>query len=990
MPELPWATPFQDVLEGLLRALSIYVIPLVIGLVTVFALLFWHSQYDAEKPQNLPMRVLPNSDVGLTPEAAAAALGKQPLVQFHDTRLSEEPVWFAFELPATLTGPSAIEFPSRHAVAVACWDAASLIPVGSASRADTEAKGMLGPIKAGFGLQSVAPGDKLLCSARFVGPARLLVSLWPAPQLDATVLEFHRNMGLLEGGLVVLAVFVLMTALINRQGIYVLFAAWLVVTLRVGAISAGWDVQWLGRTVPEQWLTPSRAVTLAAYAFVTLTLYINLFQDDLERSRFGPWLRLAQWLTLPLLLGSLTLPYRVYLPITWVFTGVGLVLMCASLVSIVLKTRSRVAMWYGASLGLTFLSSLSEIVAAAYGIKALVGTVNHVTAALSSSLLAALAIAEQMRQEHEQRLAAQAELQHTYDAMPLALFTLDPQGHFVAANPALRQLLGPVVLDGGEHAPTTWREMFGDAAWLQLYKMVSAGRETETEFGTTLRTSDGVRRLLVRATLARERIEGSLQDVTEKAEANEHLRFLAHNDPLTKVLNRRGIELELNKAMAALQCGEPMAVAYLDLDRFKLINDLFGHSAGDEVLQQVCARVSHVLSDAMRVGRVGGDEFVIVFPCVRISLATLICRGIIDSIGGTAYHVGERAFHVRGSIGLIEVMPGTSVKDVVSTADRACREAKDGHHQNLVVYEKDSRGFREHETEIKLVDRLSSDQQIEGMYIEMQPIMSLSTPMESLNFEVLLRMRDPDGAMVPTERLITAGENSGRMGMIDRWVLNQVLQWLQRHRAQLPRTQFVCLNLSGASLNDESFMEDVYRLLRQNLDIAGWLCLEITESVALHDLENTRRFIDTVRSYGAKVALDDFGAGYTSFSYLKDLPADLLKIDGSFIVNMNRHPANVAIVEAVVNLARNLGMKTIAEWAEDMETVQTLVEIGVDYVQGFAISRSQPADALLEGVSSASFIRDPALSSYVQNLQPHVFEVGAEELGVAPGTDQLH
>ncbi|MDP3519201.1 MAG: EAL domain-containing protein [Hydrogenophaga sp.] len=990
MPPRSWATPFQAALEKLLRALSIYVIPLVIGLVTVLAMVFWHSQYEADRPQTLGMRVLPVSDAGQTPEAAAAALRSQPLVQFHDTRLSEAPVWFQFEVPSVLAAPSAIEFPSRHAVSLACWDATRLTPLGSASRAEAAAVGVLSPVKAGFGLQSVAAGDKLLCSGSFVGPARLQVALWPAAQLDATVFEFHRNMGLLEGGLVVLAVFVLMTALINRQGIYVLFAAWLVVTLRVGAISAGWDVQWLGRTVPEQWLTPSRAVTLAAYAFVTLTLYNNLFRDDLERSRFGPWLRLAQWLTLPLLVGSVTLPYRVYLPITWVFTSVGLVLMCASLVRIVFKTRSRVAMWYGASLGLTFLSSLSEIVAAAYGMKALVGTVNHVTAALSSSLLAALAIAEQMRQEHEQRLAAQAELQHTYDAMPLALFTLDPQGHFVAANPALRQLLGPVTLDDGDAPPSTWREMFGDAAWLQLYKMVSAGRETEAEFGTSLRTSEGVRRLLVRATLARERIEGSLQDVTEKAQANEHLQFLAHNDPLTKVLNRRGIELELNKAMASLQQGEPMAVAYLDLDRFKLINDLFGHSAGDEVLQQVCARVSNVLSGAMRVGRVGGDEFVIVFPSVRISLATLICRGIIDGIGGAAYHVGERAFHVRGSIGLIEVMPGSSVKDVVSTADRACREAKGGHHQGLVVFEKDSRGFREHETELKLVERLSSDQQIEGMYIEMQPIMSLSTPMESLNFEVLLRMRDPDGAMVPTDRLITAGENSGRMGMIDRWVLNQVVQWLQRHRAQLPRTQFVCLNLSGASLNDESFMEDVYRLLQKNLDIAGWLCLEITESVALHDLENTRRFIDTVRSYGAKVALDDFGAGYTSFSYLKDLPADLLKIDGSFIVNMNRHPANVAIVEAVVNLARNLGMKTIAEWAEDMETVQTLVEIGVDYVQGFAISRSQPAEALLQGLSSAGFIRDPALSSYVQNLQPHVFEVGAADLGVAPAIDHLH
>jgi diguanylate cyclase (GGDEF)-like protein len=980
-------------LDGLLWALSVYVVPLVIGVVTVLALLFWHSDYQAKAATPLKLQVLADTEGQLAPQAAQSALAGRPWVAHHDTDLSEAPVWFRFEVPAQGPDPEAIEFPSRHALEVACWNEPQLLSLGRASRVEGASPGGdITPIKSGFALRSVAPGEQVLCNGRFVGPARLSVVLWNASDLAANVLEFHRNMGLLEGGLVVLAIFVLMTALINRQAIYVLFAAWLVVTLRVGAISAGWDVQWLGRAVPAEWLTLSRAITVSAYGFVTLTLYNNLFRDDLSRSRFGPWLRLAQWLTVPLMVASVTLPYRIFLPITWVFTGVGLVLMCASLVHIVLRTRSRVAMWYGASLGATFLSSLSEIVAAAYGAKALIGTVNHVTAALSSSLLAALAIAEQMRQEHEQRLQAQAELQHTYDAMPLALFTLDLQGRFVAVNPAFTALMGPIHLVGDDgQGGDSWAQKFGADAWLKLYGMVTEGEQTETEFDAPFGEAGGKRpRLLVRATQARERVEGSLQDVTEKALANANLQFLAHNDPLTKVLNRRGTERELDQAMALMAQGQPMAVAYLDLDRFKLINDLFGHSAGDEVLQQVCARIKNVLSGAMRIGRVGGDEFVIVFPNARIGLAALICRGIVDGIGGSPYRVGERSFHVRGSIGLIEVMPGTSVKDLVSTADRACREAKAGHHNGLVVYEKDSRGFLEHETEIKLVERLSTDQQIDGLYIEMQPIMSLAAPRDSLNFEVLLRMRDPNGAQVPTDRLIAAGENSGRMGMIDRWVLNHVLHWLHTHRAKLPRTQFVCLNLSGASLNDETFMQDVYGMLEDNADIAGWLCLEITESVALHDLENTRRFIDTVRSYGAKVALDDFGAGYTSFSYLKELPADLLKIDGSLVVNINRHPANVAIVEAVVSLARNLGMKTIAEWAEDLETVQTLVEVGVDYVQGWAISRSQPAEVLLEADSSASFIRDPQLEAYVANLRPEVFEIGPADFVGGVGSGQVH
>jgi EAL domain-containing protein (putative c-di-GMP-specific phosphodiesterase class I) len=375
-----------------------------------------------------------------------------------------------------------------------------------------------------------------------------------------------------------------------------------------------------------------------------------------------------------------------------------------------------------------------------------------------------------------------------------------------------------------------------------------------------------------------------------------------------------------------------------------------------------------VLSGSMQMGRVGGDEFVIVMPDTRIPLATLICQGIVGSIGGTPYRVADKAFHVRGSVGLIEVAPGTKIKDAVSTADRACREAKGGHAQGLVVYEKNAVAFHDHEAELKLVERLSTNAATDGLYLEMQPIMSLSAPHDSLNFEVLLRMRDAEGKVVPTDRVIAAGENSGRMSVIDRWVLSTTLAWLNTNSTKLRNTRFICLNLSGASLNDEKFMHDVFGMLAQNIHLAGHLCFEITESVALHDLDNTRRFIDKVRSYGAKVALDDFGAGYTSFSYLKELPADLLKIDGSFIVSMNKHPANVAIVEAIVNLARNLGMRTVAEWAEDYATVKTLVEIGVDYVQGWAIARPQAPERLLAATSSASFIQDEEMARYAYTL----------------------
>jgi EAL domain-containing protein (putative c-di-GMP-specific phosphodiesterase class I) len=308
------------------------------------------------------------------------------------------------------------------------------------------------------------------------------------------------------------------------------------------------------------------------------------------------------------------------------------------------------------------------------------------------------------------------------------------------------------------------------------------------------------------------------------------------------------------------------------------------------------------------------------------------------------------------------------MKDAVSTADRACREAKDGHNEGLVVYKRGSNAFHEREAELNLVERLSGPNATEGMFLEMQPIMSLSAPNESLNFEVLLRMREADGRVSPAGPLIAAAEKSGRAGVIDRWVLSTTLAWIEDNTESLKNTRFVCMNLSGASLNDERFVQDTLEILARYPHVAERLCMEITESVALHDLDNTRRFIDQVRAFGVKVALDDFGAGYTSFSYLKELPADVLKIDGSFIVNINAHPANVAIVEAIVNLAVNLGMKTIAEWAEDAATVRTLAELGVDYVQGYAIARSQPPEKLLAASSAASFIKSEDVLQLVRTL----------------------
>jgi diguanylate cyclase (GGDEF)-like protein/PAS domain S-box-containing protein len=954
----------NSAVNGLLFAFSVYGVPIAIAVVSVLALFVWDSQYPSGEAAALEFRAMEQAGPDFGPAQARAMLAGAKSVLYQDTKRSEAPFWFTFSTRPAPAGERAdIEFPSRHARSTACWNAADLSPIGNAN--GTETTGWFEHAKAGSAIQLSQPelAKTLICRAVFSGPARLSIVQWPATQLEAAIQKYNRSSGLLDGGIILLSIFVLVTAIINREWTYVVFAAWLIANLRLAAISSGWDMQWLEHTIPESWTFPLRKLTAAAYYTLTVTLFSMLFREELRRIGYAALLRAVQWSCVPLLFAAIALPFAVWLPWLWTLTTAGVTILVFLLVRILLITRSTVAMWYAGAIAVTLGASLYEVAAAALGVQGLIGSVNFVTASLSSSLLAALAIAEQMRQERLARMRAQAELRSTYEAIPIGLFTLDTQGNLLRGNPALNRMLG---FDPSRGAQRHWSELFEPGAWERLQEKVRGGHPEMEIRG--LATDDGEPKLfLVKATVANDRIEGSLQDVTERAKATARLRFLAEHDPLTGVLNRRGIEKAFDDAMRGLTDEHSLALAYLDLDRFKLINDLYGHLAGDEVLKQVCGRVKDALAPGQELGRIGGDEFVILFRDATFASAKAVCHGIVDRIVTLPYRTSDKAFQVKGSIGLVELAGGIQVKDAISAADRACREAKKGLHGDLVAYEKGSPIFTERQEELRLVEHLGAGVAPEGLFLVMQPIMSVNAPFESLNFEILLRMREANGSISPAWKIISAAENNGRSGVIDRWVMSNTLEWLDAHHEQLERTRFACMNLSGASLNDERFIADAFAMLSQHRRAAQKLCVEITESVALHDLDNTRRFIDKVRGFGAKIALDDFGAGYTSFSYLKELRADTLKIDGNFVVGINGHPANVSIVEAIVQLARNLGMKSVAEWAEDQATVETLVEVGVDYIQGFVIARPQMPEAILAAQSSAGFISDPKMAGYVRD-----------------------
>jgi diguanylate cyclase (GGDEF)-like protein len=936
------AATAQAALTHILRVAACYVIPAGIALATLAAVFFWQDEYRFDDNLALRIRVLAQDDKMATPQAALARLQAQAPVAAFETRRAETPFWFSYEPVYRVGVPGVIEFPSRHAVDLACWDTDGMAMIGHAARnvPDSATRPTLTAAKAGFALRLMFMPAQLLCRATFAGPGHLNVVQWSTDDFARSVDQYHRKSGLLDGGMIILALFMVIMAAVERRLLYLVFAGWLVLNLRIGAMMAGWDYQWLGQIIPPDALMASQRVTVVLFAMSLLTLYQMLLGEYLMRLRQQLPLRAVQWLCLPTLVAAVTLPYSVFVPLLWTLVVLGIAVITLDLLRILFVARSRVAICFAAALMVSFVSGLARILAEAFDLRALADMTDSVTAALVSTLLAALAVAERVRIERVQSLAVDVGSRHAWHAVPAALFTLDLAGCFVSANPALRTMMQGAAIDCGL---TRWETFFSAGSWRRLQALAADGQLAEMD----LEEQHGARRFMVRATMADGRIEGVLDDITEAVQARDALQRMACRDPLTGVLNRRGIDEAFAQSGGMLDAGRPLALAYLELDRLALLSDLYGRGAGDEVLKQVCERIGTVLSVGQQVGRIGGDAFVVLMPHTPLVMATATCSDIVARIGSAPYLVGDKAFTVRATLGLIEVSAGMLMADAIASADRACRDARARSGGSAVAHA--------HAAEEELVARLSSPNATEGMFLEMQPVMALAAPWESLNVSVMLRMREADGSILRASPILAAALKSGRAGVIDRWMLTTTLAWIERHAAQLPPVYFACIKISGAALNDEIFVLELMAILRQYAAVAPHLCITIAEAVALQDLDNTRRFMAQLRAFGVLVALDEFGAALTSFAWLKEVPADLLKIDGALVDDITVRPASAAIVETIVLMARKLGIRTAAVGANDVATLQLLGKLGVDYVQGDALARAQPFEAMLGVSSSAGF-----------------------------------
>lgn len=932
------------VIQKVLFWFSSGVVPIALVVATVLAYLSWAPQFPAAEPEALIFQAKIFAP-GASMEDARAELVGTPEVNRFPTRLSEEPVWYQFQVPAR-AGGVAIELPSRHAFDVQCWSGSESFGSAHRNRVTTGRLSAEGP---GFVFR-IGPGATnlpILCRTLFAGPGRLEVNAWDPKSFEVYVDRFSWRQGILEGAIAALFCFVLITALITKDGVYFVFAAWLLCNLRMAALSAGADFYWFEHVIPSWLLYPSRKLTLLAYFVVSITLFSMLLSENLTRRGHRMAILAIEWASIALIGAALVLPYGAFLKLTWALGTPACLVAIVLSVRVYFLTRSPVAAMYAGALTLILCGNLAEIGAAALNADWILNVVNSVTAAAGSSLLAALAVGHRIRTELEQKESAERALEATYNEVPIGLFTADRNGRMIRINPAMAAMLNTPL-----QRPGSWDSHFVEGAFKDITDHLQAHNPCEYVATWPFRGSEHT--FAIRASLAENLVEGSLHEITEAVKATRALEFLANHDPLTECLNRRGIE----QAFQQFGFGGPNCVAYLDLDRFKIINDTYGHATGDEVLRQICRRIADAVRGEGSLGRMGGDEFIVVFATTPISVAVRICRKIIDEVGQTLdFH--DKAVRVSVGVGLIEIPKGMNATDAISAADRACRSAKEAGTREPFICRRDSRIFLDREAERVLVHQLDNSENDHGLFLAMQPILSLERPFDTHNWEALVRMRAKDGQVLGAGKVIGAAESNGRISTIDRWVLRTMLHWLEVHADTLRNTRFVCLNLSGGSLNDERFIADALAMMNESRRAASMLCLELTESIALKDINNTRRFIERVKQTGARVALDDFGAGYASYSYLKNLPVDVVKLDGSIVRDVALNPLNAAIVASITKLATDFGMRTIAEWAEDVDCIQALAEAGINYVQGFAVAYPQSPAEILQSRSSMDFVTDP-------------------------------
>jgi diguanylate cyclase (GGDEF)-like protein/PAS domain S-box-containing protein len=552
------------------------------------------------------------------------------------------------------------------------------------------------------------------------------------------------------------------------------------------------------------------------------------------------------------------------------------------------------------------------------------------------------------------RHRAEERFRRAFEAAPIGMALMSLEGRFQRVNPALCEITGYTAdeLESTSDEAIThpddracsprgrWDTAEPDGTGFEFDKryITAAGHTVSVQMHVAVvRDAEG----------KPDHLLAQVQDVTERKRFEEQLQFMADHDPLTGLLNRRSFELEVGRHLAQVsRYGASGALIVLDIDHFKTINDSLGHNAGDELI----IGVASVLLDRLRrtdaVARLGGDEFAVLLPMADETEAQALGTSLLDDVRDRTSELdGSRRRAITISLG-IAMFDGSAVtpEDMIVNADLAMYDAKEAGRDRLAMYATAEHRHSRAKARLTWVERMDRALREDGYLLEAQPIRDLESG-EISQYELLIRMRGVDGDIIPPAAFLYVAERFGMIGGIDSWVAGQAIDLIAEHR-RAGRDLRLEVNLSARSLGDPALLAAIEsRIERTGID-PGRLIFEITETAAVASFAQARAFADRLRELGCGFALDDFGAGFGSFYYLKHLPFDYLKIDGEFVANCVRNPTDRLVIAAVVDIARGMGKKTIAEFVTDEPTQRVVESLGVDHAQGDFVGVPGPLDGL--------------------------------------------
>jgi diguanylate cyclase (GGDEF)-like protein/PAS domain S-box-containing protein len=546
----------------------------------------------------------------------------------------------------------------------------------------------------------------------------------------------------------------------------------------------------------------------------------------------------------------------------------------------------------------------------------------------------------------------------TLDAMGESVITVDAGGRIDYINNAaatllgqrVEQVVGKTFPDVAALVDEADRHSLGDPVRMALASggRVSMGRRA------VLVPANGVAERSVELSVTPLKSDGGeilglvlvLHDTSELRGITRQMTYQASHDALTGLVNRREFERRLQEAMDSAQTGDAAhALCYLDLDRFKVVNDTCGHTAGDNMLREVASIIKEAVRDSDTVGRIGGDEFALLLVGCPLEKARQIADDVVHSVSDYRFVWKDKIFNIGVSVGLVEIgRGGGAIEDLMNSADSACYVAKKQGGLHVHVYSAREEANARHSGEIHWLQKLQGALRDNKFELYYQPIVHAQVGgVRGPALEVFVRMEGENGQpATPPSEFIRAAERYRLMPYVDRWVVQTVLSALGRGGMKLPAGRSVAINIAGQTLADTEFLEFVVDCFDHTGASPSDICLEVTENSVVANLDHARRFIAVLHGMGCEFALDDYGSGLSSFSTLRTLPMDYLKIDGTFIRNLGEDTVNQAMVAAMIELSHSLNFRVVAEQVEDQMSLDAARSMGIDFVQGFVIGRPQP------------------------------------------------